>query len=132
MDAALYYATVIVGGLIVAAVILIAFCGWVGPISTWRRTGLTAIAGGLLMGAPDWIGGARPSGLAALVILTGILISGLAGYGQALMDHLDGIDGEEDGIVNFLQRRDRQALTDAIPSLMSGRIAQPGEKAPKD
>lgn len=88
--------SMLLGGLVVAVVLVVALLGWGGKVGPIQRYALCALAAGLA-----WAGPARALGMAPgpgdLLFLAGLVVYLLATYGPPIFRHVDALDGNRDG-----------------------------------
>lgn len=86
-----------VAAAIVAVVVAVALLGWAGRLSRLERIGLCVLAAGLLWAGPTRFLAKPGPGLGDLLFLAGIGTLLVSIYGRALIAHIEGMDGRQDG-----------------------------------
>jgi len=85
------------GGAIILTVVAVAVLGWAGLVPTGQRAGLYILAAGLLWAGPGRFLSQPGPGLGDLLFLAGIGTLLVSIYGRALVTHIEGLDGRQDG-----------------------------------
>lgn len=85
------------GGAIILTVVAVAVLGWAGLVPTGQRAGLYILAAGLLWAGPGRFLSQPGPGLGDLLFLAGIGTLLVSIYGRALIEHIEGMDGRQDG-----------------------------------
>ena len=85
------------GGAIILTVVAVTVLGWAGLVPTGQRAGLYILAAGLLWAGPGRFLSQPGPGLGDLLFLAGIGTLLVSIYGRALIAHIEGMDGRQDG-----------------------------------
>lgn len=85
------------GGAIILTVVAVAVLGWAGRLTRLERVGLYILAAGLLWAGPGRFLSQPGPGLGDLLFLAGIGTLLVSIYGRALIAHIEGMDGRQDG-----------------------------------
>ena len=87
----------VLGFAIILTVAAVAVLGWAGRLTRLERVGLCVLAAGLVWAGPGRFLSTPGPGLGDLLFLAGIGTLLVSIYGRALIAHIEGMDGRQDG-----------------------------------
>lgn len=87
----------VLGFAIILTVAAVAVLGWAGRLTRLERVGLCVLAAGLVWAGPGRFLSTPGPGLGDLLFLAGIATVLASIYGRALVAHIEGLDGRQDG-----------------------------------